>query len=137
MLPPAARLLNPYVVPGGKDEAVADEASCSAMVKIFTDVSMVGGHVGAAAVLQREGREPVKSREYVGTDREHEVYQAEVIGLLMGLELLSREKEVTEAAIFIDNQAVVKTTQAGTTKNLGYLYVQIDEAVRVIRERNV
>ncbi|EUC61565.1 reverse transcriptase from transposon X-element protein, putative [Rhizoctonia solani AG-3 Rhs1AP] len=135
-LPPAARLLNPYIAPGGKEAAIDDEKGCSSSIKIFTDGSMMGGHVGAAAVLYRDGREVAAMKRYVGTDKEHEVYEAEVIGLLLGLELLAREQGVREAAFFIDNQAVLRTLQAGSTNNLGYLYEHLDEAIRMVRERN-
>ncbi|KAH7322210.1 hypothetical protein B0J17DRAFT_547578, partial [Rhizoctonia solani] len=67
---------------------------------------------------------------------EHEVYEAEVIGLLMGLELLARERDVRKAAVYIDNQAVIRTLQGGTAPNLGFFYEQLDEAVRWVREGN-
>ncbi|KAF8754472.1 Reverse transcriptase (RNA-dependent DNA polymerase) [Rhizoctonia solani] len=102
---PALKLLNPYVAPGGTDEAIADKSTLKPTVKIFSDGSMVGGNVGAAAVLIREGKEEVVARKYIGSDREHEVYKAEVVGLILGLELLARERGVGEAIFFIDNQA--------------------------------
>ncbi|KAJ1300876.1 hypothetical protein OPQ81_002514 [Rhizoctonia solani] len=96
----------------------------------------LGGHVGAAAVLYREGREPVLARKYVGTDKEHEVYEGEIVGLLLGLELLAREKEVLRAVTFIDNQAVLQTLLAGRTKKLGHLYGQLDGAIHAARVSN-
>ncbi|KAF8750374.1 Reverse transcriptase (RNA-dependent DNA polymerase) [Rhizoctonia solani] len=80
----------------GTDEAIADESTLKPTVKIFSDGSMVGGNVGAAAVLIREGKEEVVARKYVGSDREHEVYEAEVVGLILGLELLARERGAGE-----------------------------------------
>ncbi|CAE6459159.1 unnamed protein product [Rhizoctonia solani] len=64
------------------------------------------------------------------------MYEAEVIGLLLGLELLAREQGVESATIFIDNQAVIRTLQYETTNNLGYLFEQLDEAIGQARERN-
>ncbi|KAF8672219.1 Reverse transcriptase (RNA-dependent DNA polymerase) [Rhizoctonia solani] len=129
-------LLNPYVAPGGTDEAIADESTLKPTVKIFSDGSMVGGNVGAAAVLIREGKEEVVTRKYVGLDREHEVYEAEVVGLILGLELLARERGAGEAIFFIDNQAVLLTLKAGHTDKLGYLYAHMDEGIRLAREAN-
>ncbi|KAH7325322.1 ribonuclease H-like domain-containing protein, partial [Rhizoctonia solani] len=100
------------------------------------DGSMVRGHIGAAAVLYHEGREISEAKKYVGNNREHEVYEAEVIGLLLGLELLAREQGVTAATFFIDNQAVLSTLQAGTTNNIGYFFEQLDEVIRLVRDRN-
>ncbi|ELU35889.1 RNase H domain-containing protein [Rhizoctonia solani AG-1 IA] len=97
---------------------------------------MVGGNVGAAAVLIREGKEEVVARKYVGSDREHEVYEAEVVGLILGLELLARERGAGEAIFFIDNQAVLLTLKAGHTNKLGYLYAHMDEGIRRAREAN-
>ncbi|QRW23082.1 Reverse transcriptase from transposon X-element protein [Rhizoctonia solani] len=81
-LPLALKLLNPYVAPGGTDEAIADKSTLKPTVKIFLDRSMVGGNVGAAAVLICKGKEEVVARKYVGLDREHEVYKAEVVGVV-------------------------------------------------------
>ncbi|KAF8703185.1 Reverse transcriptase (RNA-dependent DNA polymerase), partial [Rhizoctonia solani] len=128
-LPPALKLLNPYVAPGGTDEAIADESTLKPTVKTFLDGSMVGGNVGAAAVLIRKGKEEVVARKYVGLDREHEVYEAEVVGLILGLELLARKRGAGEAIFFIDNQAVLLTLKAGHTDKLGYLYAHMDEGV--------
>ncbi|CUA73580.1 hypothetical protein RSOLAG22IIIB_10893 [Rhizoctonia solani] len=125
-----------YTLTSGKEDAIKDEEKCRLTVKIFTDGSMVGGHVGAAAVLYREGREVAAARRYVGSDHEHEVYEAEVIGLLLGLELLTRERELEEATIFIDNQAVLRILQTGTTNILGYLYEYMDNAIEQVRVRN-
>ncbi|EUC67684.1 reverse transcriptase, putative, partial [Rhizoctonia solani AG-3 Rhs1AP] len=135
-LPPAASLLNAYVAPGGKEAAIDDEKRCDATIKIYTDGSMLDGHVGAAAVLYRDGREVAVLKKYVGLAGEHEVYEAEVIGLLLGLELLAREQGADEAAFFIDNQVVLITLRAGTTNGLGYLFEHLDEAIRLVRERN-
>ncbi|KAF8761651.1 hypothetical protein RHS01_01199 [Rhizoctonia solani] len=124
--PQAAQSLR---APGGTDEAIADESTLKPTVKIFSDGSMVGGNVGAAAVLIREGKEEVVARKYVGSDREHEVYEAEVVGLILGLELLARERGAGEAIFFIDNQAVLLTLKAGHTDKLGYLYAHMDEGI--------
>ncbi|EUC58202.1 ribonuclease HI, partial [Rhizoctonia solani AG-3 Rhs1AP] len=97
---------------------------------------MHGGKVGAAAVMMREDGTEVTSRLHIGSDEEHEVYEAEVYGLLMGLELLSRERGLKDAAIFIDNQAVLRALQGGKTQNLGHAYARLEMLLERVRRMN-
>lgn len=100
-------------VADSKEEAISDEVGLALDVMIFTDSSMKDGRVGVAAVLIRRGQ-PVRTlKVYLGSDREHEVYEAEILGIQLGLHLLATEEFVDEAAIFTDNQAVLKTIQSG------------------------
>lgn len=106
-------------------------------VKIFTDGSMKDGKVGAAAVLLRRGQPDRTLKVCLGSDREHEVYEAEMVGLQLGLHLLATEGMVDEAGIYIDNQAVLMTLQAGRAKLLRHMFADMNTLLnRVYREHD-
>ncbi|KAG9125511.1 hypothetical protein FRC07_007293, partial [Ceratobasidium sp. 392] len=74
---------------------------------------------------------------YLGTDKEHEVYEAEVLGLQLGLRLLEIERMVfDDAVIFIDNQAVLRTLQSGQTEQLLHAYADLGSLVGKVLQRH-
>ena len=49
-------------------------------MKIYTDGSGKGGHIGAAAILYYGFRVPKTARYHVGSSCEHTVFEGEAIG---------------------------------------------------------
>ena len=87
---------------------VASEA-----VQIFTDGSAIDGKVGAAAVLTRAGNPPRALHLHLGPESEHTVHEAELVGILLGMHLISTEKHgSTSFALGVDNQAAIKAFQS-------------------------
>ncbi|QRV81841.1 RNA-directed DNA polymerase from mobile element jockey [Ceratobasidium sp. AG-Ba] len=114
-----------------REEAIEFEKTTTADIKIFTDGSMKDGGVGAAAVLIREGAEDRTLKAYLGSDEEHEVYEAEIVGLQLGLHLLETESwPMEDVAIFMDNQAVLRTLMAGKTKQLSNMFADLNSILR-------
>ena len=75
---------------------------------IYSDSSGIEGMVGAAVIVFRDGQE-VKSIGYLlGPLTHHTTYEADVVGVLLTLELIHREYSVSSATIQLDNQAVCK-----------------------------
>lgn len=58
------------------------------------DGSGIDGQVGVAAALLRCGKESRVLRFHLGTTTDHMVYKAELVGLLLVLHLLHKEREV-------------------------------------------
>ncbi|QRV80550.1 Reverse transcriptase from transposon X-element protein [Ceratobasidium sp. AG-Ba] len=121
-----------------REEAIEFEKTTTADVKIYTDGSMKDGGVGAAAVLVRHGAEDRILKVYLGSDEEHEVYEAEIVGLQLGLRLLETERwPMEDAAIFMDNQAVLRTLMAGKTKQLLNMFADLSSILhRVTRKHD-
>jgi ribonuclease HI len=118
-----------------RDEAKKQEKEWVACIKIYTDGSMKDGVVGAAAVLTREGREDQVLKVHLGPDSEHEVYEAEVLGLQLGLHLLERERWVDDAVIFTDSQAALKTLASGRAEHIAYAYADLNTLLtRVLKK---
>ncbi len=82
-------------------------------IQVFADGSAMEGKVGAAATLIRAGKAPRTLHYYFGPAEEHPVHEAELVGIPLGLHLISMEKKGrTSTAIGVDNQAALKAFQS-------------------------
>jgi hypothetical protein len=67
------------------------------------------GKVGAAAILIHKGRHMQTLHYHLGSDKEHMVHEAELVGILLGMHILSSRKSKKVAAVIgVDNQAAIK-----------------------------
>ncbi|KAG9077368.1 hypothetical protein FRC06_008956 [Ceratobasidium sp. 370] len=89
--PKILKLLNP-ALPPSREEALLAADQPNADVQIYSDGSGIDGGIGAAAVLCREGRSDKTLCLYVGSDKRHTVYEAELVGALLALHLLANER---------------------------------------------
>ncbi|QRV80136.1 Reverse transcriptase from transposon X-element protein [Ceratobasidium sp. AG-Ba] len=120
-----------------REEAIEFERTTTADVKIFTDGSMKDGGVGAAAALVRHGAEDRTLKVYLGSDEEHEVYEAEIVGLQLGLRLLETERwPMEDAVVFMDNQAVLRTLMAGKTKQLSNMFADLSSILHRVTNKH-
>jgi hypothetical protein len=73
---------------------------------IYMDGSGIDRHIGAAAVCPQLAR---ALRRYLGSDKEHNVYTAEIIALELAAEIaLSSPPSYTKCVIYVDSQAAIK-----------------------------
>ncbi|KAI0652768.1 hypothetical protein C8Q79DRAFT_868549, partial [Trametes meyenii] len=71
---------------------------------VFTDGSGFKGGIGAAAVASgQDGRRHVR-RAHLGSDQQHLVYEGELAGMVLALDVISSEPRVTRANILLDNR---------------------------------
>ena len=92
---------------------MAAMAHISSKYKVYSDGSGFEGGIGTSVILYR-GPNAVKTlRYYLGTDKHHTVYEAEGIGVYMGMHLLtSLSCKFTGAVILgMDSQALIKATE--------------------------
>ncbi len=105
-------------------EAARFDRQSRAQVRLYSDGSAHNGGVGAAAVLMRAGASPRILRMYLGTADEHTVYEAELVGMGLAMELLRTERgRFTTATLGVDNQAALQST-AITRPRPGHHIVQ-------------
>ena len=125
------------VIPENKEQAGERELNNEADIKVYLDGSGYKGGVGAAAVLYR-GFRPMKTlRYYLGTLREHTVYEGECVGMMLGLELIRRETGwVSEMTMGVDNQAAITATGAGKPATGSYITDRIHASYRKVMERH-
>ncbi|TFY52504.1 hypothetical protein EVJ58_g9980 [Rhodofomes roseus] len=112
-LPPGWR--PPYTVSIAENKEAALEEERKWEYKpgphVYTDGSDVDGGVGAAAVLTRPGRETKVLRYRLGSAKEHTVYEAEIVGLILGVILIARELSARVASCAADNTACLQASR--------------------------
>ena len=81
-----------------------------APVRVYSDGSGFKGVIGASALPYINERLVKVLRTHLGSSLEHTVYEAEGVGLLMGLHLLNGPScELTQTTVLgTDNQVVIK-----------------------------
>jgi len=90
-----------------REESRAEDCTDQAEVRAYSDGSGIDGHAGAAAVLYRGNRVIKTLRYFLGPLTQHTTYEAEVVGVLLTLKLLTDEGDAHTASIKLDNQAVI------------------------------
>lgn len=87
----------------------------------FGDGSGYRGGVGAAAVLFMDGEEIEAVRFRLGTDDDHEVYEAEIVGLILSIHLARQRPRIKKLSIWIDNTAAIAATDTASPGPSHYL----------------
>ncbi|KAJ3473815.1 hypothetical protein NLI96_g12812 [Meripilus lineatus] len=97
------------VILPGKEQAIEEIAQLEEESVLYSDRSAYEGGMGAAAVLEREGRVTKRLRAHLGKVEEHTVYEAELAGIILAL-WISRSTTMDTETILIclDNQAALK-----------------------------
>ena len=96
-------------IPADRDTSIREAENAEEEIQVFTDGSALEGKVGAAAILLRAGRPTRSLCFHLGKEKKHTVHEAELVGILLGLHLISTEKRGgTTFALGCDNQAAIK-----------------------------
>ena len=104
-------------IPADKEVSKRVEANAREEIKVYRDGSSHNDAVGAAAVMYRNGRHTRTLKCHLGPASKHTVYEAELIGLLLGLHLIKTEKRSsTSCALGADNQAAIEALQSELTR---------------------
>jgi len=92
-----------------REESIEQTENAKEDLQVFSDGSALEGKVGAAAILIHKGRHVKTLHYHLGSDKEHMVHEAKLVGILLGMHLLnSRKGKKASAMIGIDNQAAIK-----------------------------
>lgn len=91
-------------------------------MRIYSDGSAIDEGVGAVAVLMRGKVEVDALRFHLGSVKNHTVYEGELVGMILAVELLRRKAGRKDSmALGADNQAAILATQAFNSKAGHYL----------------
>ncbi|KAG1733347.1 uncharacterized protein EDB91DRAFT_1011368, partial [Suillus paluster] len=71
-----------------EEEAVKEEETADEDLRVYSDGSAIDGGVGAAAVLMRGAKIVSEKRFHLGSDKDHTVYDGEVVGMILAVKLL-------------------------------------------------
>ena len=106
-------------------------------IKVYSDGSVHDGKVGAAAILRREGKSDRVMKLHLGTTEQHTVYEAELVGMIMGLHLIKTERRSkTKCVLNIDNQAAIVAIKS-EMKRLGqHLAASVLQLAKQLLDKN-
>jgi len=92
-----------------REDSIREAENASEEVQVFMDGSAINGKVGVAAMLTRAGNPPRTLHFNLGPENEHMVHEAELVGILLGMHLISTERHSsTSYVIGVDNQAAIQ-----------------------------
>ena len=83
---------------------------------LYSDGSGHDGRIGGAAVLRRRGIQVSSLRFELGADTDHTVYEGEIVGMILAVELLKKAPRAWKISLAIDNKAAILTTQVFASK---------------------
>jgi len=117
------------IIEESKEAATRWLSEEEADVRIYTDGSGIEGGIGAAAVLLRGNRPPKHLQYHLGSSEHQIIFGGESVGVLLGLELIRKERNVTKATIAIDSQATVRAISSNKPGPGNYMLDQIHKEV--------
>ena len=128
-------------IPSSKDAvlALAQLTDFTAPVRVYSDGSSFEGGIGASAILYLKDRLIKMLRFYLGTGHEHTVYEAEGVGLVMGLHLLSTlHSRFTHPTILgSDSQAAIRALDNQRPHPSHYIIDSIHKAAEDLHRKQV
>ena len=90
-------------------------------IRVYSDGSAQEGKVGAAAILICPGKDTRKLHFHLSSVEHHTVFEAELIGMLLGLHLIKTQKTRTSYSLGADNQAALSAAATPGNKSGHYL----------------
>ena len=112
-----------------KKVALLSEQSNRGHVQVYSDGSAIDGGIGVAAILYCDSRRISTLQKYLGKVNKHTVYEAEVVGIGLGLELIRREEGSSQASIAVDSKAAIQATQSTRAGSGTYLMDRVHGVV--------
>lgn len=94
-----------------KDEAEKDLAKYHNEFCVYTDGSGYQGNIGAAAFSTGKDNQPRERQFHLGSDTHHTVFEGEVVGVILALDIILAEPRLRSATILLDNQAAIIALQ--------------------------
>jgi ribonuclease HI len=120
------------VIPRSREAALMMDQCDTSTTQIYTDGSGKDGRVGAAAVLYRDGRRIRSLRYLLGLESEHTVPEAESIAMVLGLELLRKERGVRRVSIAADNVGAIVRSASDKAAPMQYIWEMFRGKMRMV-----
>ena len=90
-----------------REESKEADIEDNATFKVYTDGSGQDGMAGATAILYKGDTMIGALRYHLGSLEQHTTFEAELIGILLGLWMLRRELDADSASLKADSQAAI------------------------------
>ena len=118
-----------------KDESKRADTNAVKLIKVYSDGSAHRGKVGTAAILRQEGSPDRFLTLHLGTTAQHTVYEAELVGMILGLHLIKTERRNTVRCILnVDNQAVLVAIKSKMSKSGQHLAANLHQIANKLHE---
>lgn len=106
-------------------------------IQIYCDGSGYRENIGAAAVLFRSRSHPRTLRLHLGKDKEHTVFKAEEVRLMLAAKLLEMEEDLMfPISISIDNQAALTAGENSQARPGSYIAEYFNRQMKNIARRH-
>jgi ribonuclease HI len=123
-------------IPLSKDESKRIDADTTEKIKVYSDGSAHDGKVGAAALLKREGNPDCTLKLHLGTTEQHTVYEAELIGMILGLYLIKTERRnKVRCALSVDNQVALVAIKSKMNKSGQHLAANLLKIAKQLQKQ--
>ena len=123
-------------IPPSKEESKRADSTAIEQIRVYSDGSAHRGKVGAAAILKRDGKLDHILKLHLGTTKQHTVYEAELVGMIMGLHLIKTERRSKVKSILnVDNQAVLVAIKSNMNKSGQHLAANLLQLAKHLCER--
>ena len=123
-------------IPPGKEESKRADAAAVEKIRVYSDGSAHDGKVGAAAILKQDGKPDRILKLHLGTAEQHTVYEAELVGMIMGLYLIKTEgRNKTKCVLSVDNQAALSAINTKMNKSGQHLAADLLKMAKQLIER--
>jgi ribonuclease HI len=123
-------------IPPNKDASKRADTAAMEKIKVYSDGSAHNGEVGAAAILKREGKPDRVLKLHLGTTEQHTVYEAELVGMIMGLHLIKTEWTGRHACVLnVDNQAALVAIRTDLNKPGQHLAEEVLKMTKQIKKK--
>ena len=123
-------------IPPSKEDSKRADANAVERIKVYSDGSAHDGKVGAAAILKCEGKPDRMLKMHLGTTEQHTVYEAELVGMILGLHLIKTETgSKTKCALNVDNQAALVAIKSEMNKSGQHLAANLLQLAKQLLNR--
>lgn len=100
-------------IAGSREESIEETMNAEEELQVFSDGSALEGQVGAAAVLMLKGEHVQTLHYHLGSQAEHTVHEAELVGILLAIHMLNAAKYRKKSSMIgVDNQAAIKAFES-------------------------
>ncbi|PPQ86894.1 hypothetical protein CVT24_000283 [Panaeolus cyanescens] len=103
---------------------------------IYTDGSMTDGGVASAAVWMKRGEEKMRRTLRIGETDEHTVYEAELMGITLAMEIAQEHRFKGKIHIGLDNQAVLTTIKTRSPKFAQKMWEDLGRLIKTYLKRD-
>ena len=119
-----------------REEAVSYETALSGSIRLYSDGSGYEGKIAAsAAVFDVDRREPLWASVLLGTEDEHTVYEAEVVGMALAVHLAAEHTLSKRTPLGVDNQAALQCLQLSGAKPGEHLVQQLAAEIKTAQSQ--